>query len=179
MICLLGLAVTAAFWPGFSDQGIVRWAAIYVMVPIALLVEEDTPRSPNMVRWVGAALLIYLVASLFWTTVRYDGEYAMLQAIVMALVFVLAHSIEDARPLYSGLGLGLWLSVPLAVLQYLNWTLVVFGNPILTVHSYGGEIAGTFVNPNLLAEITFPVLVALLYDRTWWIAAGLVPIVLL
>ena len=167
---LLGFIVAATFWPGLANAANgSRWATLYVAVPTALFFVRIVP---NSVYVVLGLLLVWAEFSQLWTPVHADGINALFQFGVIACAFLVAHNTEDLRPLYSGLGLGLWISSGIAIAQ-------TFGYYPVAVVNNGGPASGLFVNPDVFGEISIAVLVGLIADRTWWIAAVVVPSIIL
>jgi hypothetical protein len=169
VLAFVGLISAAAFWPGMAGAaGDARWTALYVALPASLCFVE---LRPNRMYWLGAAFLALASLSLFWTTVPLDGIAAMMQLMVLACAFLLAHSYEDARPFYSWAGLGLWVSSGIAILQALGYEPVI--------KAWTNHDTGLFVNQNIMGECAAVVFVALVADRTWWIALGVLPALVL
>jgi O-antigen ligase len=171
MLAIIGFLTAVSFWPGMAGAGgDARWATLYVMLPIALCFAGEIKWLPLF--GLAAAFLAWASLSLLWTTVPFDGIEAMLHLGVIACAFCLASRCEDLRPFYSWLGLGLWVSSGIAIAQGLGYQPVVTGYSLVYP-------AGLFVNPNFMAEAGAAVLVALIADRSWWIAAGVLPAVAL
>lgn len=151
---------------GAADDS--RWTALGVVLPISLCFVAVRP---NRIYWLGFAFVIYAEISLLWTPVPYDGVAAMMQLLVLVCAFLFAHSQEDLRPVFSWAGIGLWISSGIAILQAIGYQPVV--------KAAGNLAPGLFVNQDLLGGCAVVVLVALVADRTWWIAAGVVPALVL
>ena len=170
MLALLGFGIAVAFWPGMAGaEDSSKWVAAFVLLPSALFFVRI---KPNVTHWVGLSLLAWADLSLMWTTVLDDGVAGMIRLVVIAVAFLVGNGNEDLRPLYRWFGLGLWLSSVLAIFQWFGY------QPVVTMV---GDVnpPGLFVNPDLLGEISVLVIVGLIADRSWWIAAGVVPGLLL
>ena len=168
MLALFGLIVSAVFWPGMAGAaGDARWTALYIALPLSLCF---VALRPNRIYWLGLAFLALAFLSMAWTTVRLDGIAALMQLMVLACAFLVGHSQGDIRPFYSWAGLGLLVSSGIAILQAFGYSPVVSASANIE--------SGLFVSPDLMGECAVIVLVALIADRTWWVAAGVAPALL-
>ena len=166
MLLAIGFLVSAMYWPGqFGAASFSRWALLYAAVPILLCTVRIRP---GPVHWVGLAALAWVVASFAWTPVWYDGVDELAAILVVAGAFCVFAEVDDIRPLWRGLGLGMCLSSAIAVAQAIGYSPVV-------VVADGAPPSGLYVNPNVLGEAAAVVLVGLLGFRQWWLAAGVVP----
>jgi O-antigen ligase len=93
-----------------------------------------------------------------------------MQCLVLASAFLVGHALADTRSLYVGLGLGLAVSSLIAVLQAIGLHPVITGE---------GPDPGLFVNSTIPGEICAAVFVGLMGERLYWIAALLVPALVL
>ncbi len=158
------------FWPGMAGAaGASRWALLAVAVPSVLFIVKPVT---TWLHVVGIALLAWAAISLAWTTVFYDGLAAVIELTIIAGSFLIGQGTATLRPLFGGMGLGLWVSSLLAILQYAG-----FG-PVVTQFA-GSSPSGLFVNPNILAEIAAPIFVGLMLTGQWLIAAGVAPSLML
>ena len=164
---ILGFGIAVAFWPammGAEDSS--KWVAAFVLLPLCLFAMCV---KPNAIHWALLALFAWADLSLLWTTVPKDGLAALIKLAVIGIAFLVGSGSETTRPFYRWCGLGLWISSGIAIAQWFGYHPVVTG-------PYP-DPSGLFINPNLLAELAAPVLVALLYDRAWWVAIGVLPAV--
>lgn len=169
LLALIGLITSAAFWPGMAGAADdARWTALGVVLPISLCF---VALRPNRIYWLGFAFVAYAEISLLWTPVPYDGVAEMMQLLVLVCAFLFAHSQEDLRPFFSWAGLGLWISSGIAILQAMGY------DPV--IKAPGNLAPGLFLNQDVLGPCAVVVLVALVIDRTWWIATGVVPALVL
>lgn len=164
---MFGFLVAVMFWPGQAGAAEAsRWALLCVAVPTALFFVRP---KLNVIHWVGMLFLAWAIISLAWTPVRYDGLNELMQLMIFAGMFLVGQS--DLGKLYQGLGLGLCVSSVICIAQALGFHLVT--------SAAADASTGLFVNQNILAEITAAVFVALLCQRSWWLAAGLLPAIIL
>lgn len=118
-LALFGLALAVAFWPGtFDPAGAPRWIVIGVGVPL-LLWGRSVPITPAL-KW-GAAFLAWAALSMFWTFGPLEGWDQLAKLLMLAGVFALGSTLEDAGPIYQGLGIGFAVSSMLAIAQFLGW----------------------------------------------------------
>lgn len=166
----LGCLVAVMFWPGMAGAADAsRWALLAVAIPLLLCFVDIVP---GRIHAIGALLLIWAIVSWLWTPVPYDGLAALVGVVILAGCFVIGHAIEDLKPLYRGLAIGLGVSSVIAILQALGY------HPVITVDE--GEVnAGLFVNPNMLGEIAALTFVALVASGQWLWTPAVLPALLL
>ena len=158
----VGFLLAATYWPGLAGAAEAsRWASLCVLVPIALFFVQVRLTVTHL---VGGLLFGWAVLSLMWTPVWYDGVAALMQFIVLAGAVLIGAS-RGAGSLWKGLGYGLLLSSVVCVVQALGFQ---------PVADTGSASSGLFVNPDVLAEITAVVFIALVFERSW-LAVGLLP----
>lgn len=163
-----------------------RWVTLLVALPTALFFVSV---KPNQIHWLGFALLIWAELSLLWTPVPYDGLFALGQMVLIGLAFLIGCGVDDARPIYRGMGIGLWISSGICILQFFGYSPVIsqfvpsslsmaWFSDVGAVYPSIIQATGLFVNPNTLGEISVLVLVALAVDQSrasLIIAAGVLP----
>ncbi len=158
------------FWPGMAGAaGASRWALLAVAVPSVLFIVKPVT---TWLHVVGIALLAWAAISLAWTTVFYDGLAAVIELTIIAGSFLIGQGTAKLRPLFAGMGLGLWVSSLVVILQYAGF------DPVVTQFA-GSSPSGLFVNPNILAEIAAPVFVGLMLTGQRLIAVGVAPSLML
>jgi O-antigen ligase len=86
-------------------------------------------------------------------------------AFLPAICFCLGSQNHSLRPLFIGAGLGMACSAAVAVLQLAGW----IHWPTINVPS------GLFLNKNFMAEAAALVLIWLIVERVWWLAALVAP----
>jgi hypothetical protein len=165
-------ALAVAFVPWFTNAATApRWALLSVGVP--LLVSIFPPyrvvEKIDMATALGLAFLAYAAASLAWTPDPYQGTWLLWQWLLLAGAFTLGSRLSCLRPVVVGAGLGLAISGAIAVAQALGWQSIPQNN----------APAGLFVNRNYLAEAAVLALVGAVGFRLWWLAAALVPAIVL
>lgn len=157
-----------AFWPWWEGGGLTtRWAALLILVPLALCTLKIRATRAH---WAGAALLAWAALSLLWTPSFDAGVMEMMKLLLIGGCFLIGAEVDDTKPLYLGLAIGVSVSGLLAVAQTFGFT----GVPEIVAP------AGLFVNRNYLAEIGVVTLIlALAYNWRWLIlplaAAALLP----
>lgn len=144
------------FWPWWEGGGLTtRWCALFILVPFGLF---SLRVHLTAAHWVGAAFLLWATASLLWTPVFAAGATELSKLYVIAGCFLIGADLEDPRPLYLGLALGVAVSGALAIAQVFGWDLI----PQLA------PPAGLFVNRNYLAEIGIVALILALDCGWYW-----------
>src|ERR1017187_1438633 len=163
----VGFILAATYWPGLSGAAEAsRWASLCLLVPIALFFVRVEWTAVHV---VGSLLFGWAVLSLLWTPVWYDGVAALMQLTILAGAFLIGAS-RGAGSLWKGLGCGLLFSSIICIVQALGFQ---------PVADTGAASSGLFVNPDVLAEITAVVFIALILERLWWLAAGFTPALVL
>ncbi len=160
-------AVCLAYVPGALDAAESgRWWLLSLGIPIALFFVSVRLTLGHA---LGLTLLAWAAFSMLWTTSRYDGMQELWFFALICGTFIFAAELDDLRPLYIGLGVGLAINGFLAVAQTFGFAGIEQIIPP----------AGTFMNKNYLAEPAALTLVALVGYRIWWLAAAILPAVLL
>jgi O-antigen ligase len=145
-----------------------RWVLLSVALPAALFFVR--------VRWLTAHTILalfvgWMAFTALWAPNTYDAMDGGWKLALIAMAFLLGAELPSLRPIYLGLGLGLWVSTFVSFLQLAGL------HPVLTAGM--PHPAGLWVNPNIQAEIASPVVLGLLATGDYWIALGVMPSVLL
>lgn len=161
VLSITAFLVSTAIWPGFYRVDMEpRWAVLSILVPLMF---ARTPLRLNVAMMLTAGLAIYAGASLLWTPVLYDGLYWLWHLLLFLAVFVIASEIENMRPVYIALMIGVGLSGFVALAMQLG----LIGFPAATL------AAGLFVNQNFMAETAAPLLILAFHFRYWLVLPGL------
>lgn len=145
-----------------------RWALLSVGVPVAVCLSAGVRFTRGHL--LGLLLLAWAAVSLSWTASIYDGIHELWQWCLYGGLFCLAASAATLRPVYIGLGLGFAVNGALMIAQH------TFG--FIGIEQIVPP-AGLFMNKNYVAEPAALVLVALVGHRLWWLAAAVLPAVVL
>src|SRR5580658_8312104 len=112
---LIGFIVAITFWPGMAGAAETsRWASLCILVPIGLFCVTIRP---TIVHCIGGALIAYMVLSMLWTPVQYDGIAELMQIAIIAGAFLIGHDSSTLIPLFRGLGLGLCVLSVISIAQ--------------------------------------------------------------
>ncbi len=167
---VLGLLISAAYWPGLISPAIApRWAVLSIVAPALLLWRwEAIPFT--RAHLTGLVLVLWSGVSVLWSPQPLDSIDAFWQtAVLPAVCFCLGSQRGSLRPLFIGAAIGLGLSSAVAIGQVLGWhALPEIASP-----------SGLFVNRNLLAEAAALVMVGLISCRLWWPVALVMPALVL
>lgn len=132
-----------------------------------------SPRTFRKLTWIhlwGSAFIFWSATSLLWAPNRLESFGELIKLLVLAQAFMLGTRISSLSPILIGMAIGLVISSIIAGAQ-LFWPSIVQYNTVYP--------AGLFINSGSLAEISALVLVGVLFYRSWWLAAGLLPSVAL
>ena len=161
----LAFLVAITYVPGVPSATLVgRWWA--VAVGAALLLYRTPRLRPTPAHWIGAALLLWCAAGMFWSWSRWDTLGGLVHLLALAGVFCVAAEGEQSgggtvAPMYA-FGLGLVLSAVIAVGQQLGW------QPVLNISDHP---VGLFLSKNAATEAAVPVLVWLVvsvFETKMW-----------
>lgn len=171
MITFFSFLLTAVFWPGIPGMALTpRWALISVLVPVGLLALSPAGLVKSGAAWVGSSLLAYAALSLLWTPSPWDGLFAFMVLSWLAGVAVIGARLDDLKPVYLGMALGIGVSSLLIILE-------VLGVDVLQVKTQAR--VGLFFNPNIVTESAVLVMVACLATRQWGASLLCLPAVVL
>lgn len=168
-IGILAFCIGAAFIPGIVSAAVVpRWIAI-CFTPF-LIEHRKIPLTINQL--LAIAFLGWCCLTLLWSPVPLDGVGRIIQLLILAGVFSFGARLQSMRPVYIGMGLGLWISSAFAIIQ--RW----FDAAIIWPAN-DSPPSGIFINATTAAEITSMVLVGAIANRIYWIVPGLLPTIIL
>jgi hypothetical protein len=169
-VAALGFLVSAAYWPWLWSPAMTpKWMALSILAP-ALLLYRQQPIPFTRAHLFGCLLIAWAAVSVLWSWVPlYSLNGLWLIAILPAICFCLGSQTASLRPLFIGAGLGLSLSAAVAVGQLAGWV----HWPTINVPS------GLFLNKNFMAEAAALVLIWLIAERVWWLAALVAPALVL
>ena len=171
LIGFWSFAIAVAFIPGvISGATVPRWAII-ALAPLFLL--DESRRKPlQSVHYIGLAFLAWCLLSFTWSAAPLDGIDEMAQLLICAAVFVLGGRLYTMRPVYIGMGLGLWVSSAVIIIQR-------FFDPFIVWPGTASAPSGIFINADTAAEIAALVMVGAFVHRIYWLIPGLLPAVIL
>lgn len=162
----LGLVVTAAYWPWMWSPALTPKFAALSVFATALLLYRQQPIPFTRAHLFGCLLVAWAAASVLWSWVPlYSLNGLWLMVLLPAVCFCLGSQNHSLRPLFIGAGLGLSLSSAVAIGQLLGW----IHWPSINIPS------GLFLNKNFMAEAAALVLIWLIAERIWWLAALVAP----
>ena len=152
---LLGLA----YIPYLPSNAVIgRWVILQVGAALLFCLVK--------VRWslghtLGAALLLYMLAgALFWTVSGYDSFGGLVQWFFgFGLTFCIGYAVQDTRPLWWGLLIGVATSLPFALAQKFGY------HPVWV---FNGNY-GTYLSENMSAEAGVIGVVAAVALRQFWL----------
>lgn len=173
MSSLFGFALAVAFWPNAASGGLVlRWSLIATIPPLVILLCQQKLKF-TIIHLVSLLFLVWCAITTLWTSNIYDGLGVALQLLFLAQVFIVANRI-DVKSLTIGLGLGLWISNAVTIIQ---WAIPGERGAWLDQYIWprADGYAGLFVNCGTLEWTLALVIVAVLTFRLWWLIPGLLP----
>jgi hypothetical protein len=154
------LLVSVAYIPGVSGAGFTSRWLVLAIVSVLLFGVAHIRETPAL-RW-GIALLAYAAISIAFEPVFWEGLNGYIQLLILGLIFLLGSQVEDLRPVYAGLALGITINLGFVIAQMLGKT------PVLWVN----VPAGLFVNRAFLGEAAALAVVGALVSRLWWLVPG-------
>lgn len=156
---LIGLLLAIA-WVPETLSGFVapRWCVLAVAGALLVATTRIRPTTGHL---LGLLFLMSATLSLLWVPDLPAACGQLAKWVILAWLFCAASSIEDLRPFYRGLTLGIAISGVIAVLQWYLWF-----NPIPQATMETGP-SGLFFNKNTLAEIAVLALIGAVYSRCW------------
>ena len=153
---LIGLGITAAYWPGISGAGTTpRWI-IAALLSIVLFCRIEHQVKLTVAHVLGLAFVAWSLATLFWSEYPDDTIGAGVLLLMLVVAFCVG-GFADMRSIYLGCAAGLLISDGIAVAQMMGWNEVLAAN----------VPAGLFLNKNYFAEMSTLVAVALMAERLW------------
>lgn len=168
LLAAFGMALMAAFWPGISGAATTpRWIVAALLCGYFFVMK---PAPGSAAGTIGAFLMVWLLASLFWSQGALDGVDAAFKLSLAGVAFVAGATMDDLRPLFAGAAIGLAISSGVAVAQTLGW----HGIP-----SIDDTPAGLFVNRDRLAAAAALAVIGGVALRQWWTVPLLLPALVL
>jgi hypothetical protein len=163
----LSILVPIAYIPGVTGAAIATgWAVMSAGLPIATWKGEAKITSPTPIIF-GALFGTYALWSLGWVDNPDTGFSTIWQYALMAGAFYAGLQLTDLRRVAIGLAIGFGISSLLSLPQALGWDAIVEYVPC--------RPSGLMFNPLILGEgCALTILLCLSY-RFWWLAALLVP----
>lgn len=160
----LGLALMVSYIPGWVGITIpTSWVLLSVVLPLALW----RPVEFTGFHWVVLSWAILAIASCAWAFNPWDAAWGTWQVLLFAMAFWFGSGLDDARPLWRGIGWGLNIAAILAVAQAFGWHPTFEFN-----HVYPSAF---YYNSMLYGEICAIGILGLIIHRHW----RLVPLPLL
>jgi hypothetical protein len=167
MLFWLGLIVATCFVPGYTGAIIpTQWAVLSILLPLGLW------RSGVMgpIGLLGLAILAFGALSMLWAPNTWDAGFGLWLLCIWAMAVWFGSTVDDFRPLWQGLAVGLWVSSAIAIFQALGY------QPVLT---YADHPSGLFYNSTLLGASACLVILALVSQRQWFYIPGVLPALVL
>lgn len=161
-VALLTLIVALAYVPGLpSNAAVGRWIAILLG---ALLLLQRLPIVPGRGHWLFAALVAYMLAGFAWTVSAWDTAGGIIQWAALLATFCVAYQETSLERFWRALALGVSVSAPFAVVQWLGYA------PVWNAGGLGTY--GLFLTENMASEAAVLGLVAAFAIRSWPLAIG-------
>lgn len=157
----LGLLLPVCFVPGYIGAIIpTQWVVLSMILPLGLW------RSGVFIpaTWAGLAILAWSAISITWAPNAYDAGFGLWLACIWALAFWFGTTINDFRPLWRGLAVGMTINSAVVISQALGY------RPVL-----GEGNAGLMFNSTLLGCSAVLVIIALVSQRQWHYIPGILP----
>jgi hypothetical protein len=164
----LGLIVSVCFVPGYTGAIIpTQWAVLSIVLPLGLW--RSGALGPSAL--AGLAALAWSAISLAWAPNTYDAGFGLWLMCIWALALWFGSTIDDFRPLWQGLAIGLTVSSAIAIAQHLGFA------PVLA-HT-AERPTGLFFNSTLMGASAALVIIALVSQRQWFYIPGVLPALIL
>ena len=136
---LLGLIVATCFIPGYVGAFIpAQWAVLSCILPLGLW--RSGVLGP--VGLLGLAILAFATLSFAWAPNAMDAGFGLWLLCLWALALWFGTTVDDFRPLWQGLAIGLTVSSVIATFQYFGFA------PVLA--NSAERPTGLFFNSTLL-----------------------------
>lgn len=169
----VGLLVTIIYVPGITGAAIPSgWALLWFAIPLCLIIDCARGRSITATdpHWLGLTFALWCAVSMAWTVDRNGAMLSFFELGAFGITFLWASGLDDARPVYYGLAIGLLINDGIALAQYFLEMDIV------------GEIsrpAGLFVSKNVFGELSALIVIVLAGNGLWrWVPVGLPGIML-
>lgn len=161
---LLGLIVAVCFVPGYTGAIIpTQWAVLSILLPLGLW--RSGVLGPSAL--AGLAVLAWSAISILWAPNTWDAGFGLWLACIWALALWFGSTIDDFRPLWRGLAVGLTISSAVAIFQHFGFAPVLANSP--------ERPTGLFFNSTLLGASACLVIIALISQRQWAYIPGVLP----
>lgn len=159
---LLGFGLAVAFVPNaYADVNVGRWAVAWLCIALLIWIVPS-------VRWslCGGVLLVLALVSFAWAPEPLNAINGFLQLGLLAGAFVVGRA-GCAENIFEGAAWGMIGNSALAVAQVSGW------HPVMEVST--ASPAGLFGNRDFMAEAALLVIVPLVWQRRWFMAAAILP----
>ncbi len=164
---LLSFLIPIAYIPGVTGAAIATgWAVLSAGLPIVTWREGAKQSSPVFIL-AGMAFAAYVYASFDWVDNSWTGISTLWHYVILAGAFYAGTQLVDLRKVAIGLALGFGISSLLTLIQVLGFDWII--------EYIRCRPSGLTFNPIILGEgCALTILLCLSY-RLWWLAALLVP----
>lgn len=160
---MYAFALAIAHIPGVTGHTVLAgYSFLSLTLPFVLLARIKL--TPGHV--LGVLFLAYACVSLGWSSQPLNGLQSLWHWFILAGSFCLGHKLQDLRPIFAGLGVGLCVSGVVGFFQLLGF------EPVDHFAAIWPAVSGLFYNPNALTETAAIVLVGLIVYRLWWLVPG-------
>ncbi len=160
----LGLIVAVCFVPGYTGAIIpTQWAVFSILLPLGLW--RSGVLGP--IGLLGPVVFAFAALSITWAPNPWDAGFGLWLMCLWALAMWFGTTVNDFRPLWRGLAVGLTVSSVVAIFQRCGFS------PVLSVGDTGAS--GLLYNSVVLGASCALVLIALWTQRLWWYMPGLLP----
>jgi hypothetical protein len=161
---LLGFGLAVAYVPqAYADVNVGRWAVAWLAIALLVWILP-------VGRWaiIGTALLALAALSFLWAPEPLNGLHEFLRLCLLGGAFVVGRA-GCADEIFEGAAWGMIVNSAFATVQ-------VFGlHPVMEAWSP----AGLFGNRDFMAEAALLVIIPLVWKRRWFMAASILPALVL
>lgn len=156
----LGLMLPVCFWAGITGASIpTQWAVLSAVMPLAAW-RRGIVSIPFLLVLIFA---IYSAASIVWSSEWHNSIEASWKIFFCLIpAFWLGSSVESLRPLWIGLAIGVWISLPIAAFQLAGLSL---------------SAPGLLFNETVLGATAALVIIGAIEENIWMIPGALLPLV--
>lgn len=163
---LLGLIISTISVPGWTGKFVpTDWAVLSLVLIPSLWLQVRM----NWYHWLGLTFLAYAALSAAWAPFLVDSGWIGWKLLILALAFRWGSALDDLRPLYKGLALGMGVSSIICIFQHFGF------HPV----DSPGLPAGLFYSSIAMGGISALVITCLASEGLWLWAIPCIPALVL
>lgn len=163
-LVLIMLAATLAYVPGIPSAAVTpRWTGVAVIAALGTWTISAVRMTPG--HWFGLALIVWALIGLMWSASPVDSVGAILQLMILAMVFCLAADHQDLGRAWLAFVIGANVNAAVVVAQWAT------GHDLVSVFP-GGGYPGLFFNRDMASEVLALGVVVAICQRLWWAVPG-------